>query len=141
MAPMEARILEPDMIPRAETCFEPDLPTLLANGVALGETDVAIRAAPAARRVRCVSCGAAFVASGPTAYADDEPLCDVCVFEHDAQLAMVLAAVSVLRAFGSGEPSQDDAQAALDLLGFARLYETFADRYGPRREPQHPVGS
>ena len=138
---MEARTVEPAMMPRLETCFEPDLPTLLANGVVAGETDVAIRASPEARTVRCDSCGSTFVASGPVAYADDEPLCDVCVFEHDAQLAMVLAAVSVLRAHGSGEPSAVDAQAALDLLGFARLYETFAGRYGPRREPQHPVGS
>lgn len=138
MAPMESHVMEaPAVFQRIETQLEGDVPLHLLPGVGTSESDVVIRAPQQASTVRCDSCKSRFVAGGPTAYASDEPLCDVCVFEHDAQLAMVLAAVSVLRAFGSGEPTEADAQAALDLLGFARLYETFADRYGPRREPQH----
>lgn len=83
-------------------------------------------------------CGEPFSATGPTAYAGDAPLCDRCVFQHDAQLAMVLAAVSVLRVYGANEPSVADSEAALDLLSFARLYDAFAASHGPRREPERP---
>ncbi|MDA8016480.1 MAG: hypothetical protein MPN21_03440 [Thermoanaerobaculia bacterium] len=98
-----------------------------------------IRATEDVQPVCCDSCGTAFASGGPMAFASDRPLCDRCVFDRDAQLAMVLAAVSVLRAFGSAKTSDLDAQAALDLLRFARLYETFAGRHGSRREPELPA--
>jgi hypothetical protein len=129
-APMAIRLPDPSCAPH--------LPTRVATLPADGEKEVVIRAAQASEPVRCDSCRSLFLSAGPTAYADDAPLCDRCVFEHDAQLAMVLAAVSVLRAFGSEAPSPADQQAALDLLGFARLYETFAAQHGPRREPEMP---
>ena len=142
MAPMESPTMEtPVPFQQIEARRVGDVPLHLRPAVGADEVDVVIRAPQEAATVRCDRCGTRFDAGGPTAYAGHQPLCDVCVFEYDAQLAMVLAAVSVLRAFGSGEPNEAEAQAALDLLRFARLYETFAERYGPRREPQLPVGS
>lgn len=124
-----------------DVCCAPDMPTRWVTTAAADETEVVIRAEWGSRRVRCCRCDAGFDAAGPTAFADDRPLCDACVFEFDAQLAMVLAAVSVLRAFGSGQPTEGEAQVALDLLAFSRLYETFAAKHGPRREPQLPTPS
>lgn len=110
--------------------------------VAADELDVVIRVDDSAGlEVRCSACGESFVGGGPTAFADRRPLCDRCVFDHDAQLAMVLAAVSVLRAFAAPQPSEADRQAALDLLRFARLYDAFAAKHGTRREPQLPMPS
>lgn len=129
-APMAIRLTDPRCVP--------EIPAHRATTAANGEKEVVIRAANAERPVRCDVCGKKFSATGPTAFADDEPLCDLCVFEHDAQLAMVLAALSVLRAFGSDDPSPADREAALDLLAFARLYDAFAANYGPRREPHLP---
>lgn len=131
----------PITIRMAETNGSPDLPAHLATSSATDEAKVVIRAADGSRTVSCDACRTVFLAAGPTAYADDRPLCDACVFEHDAQLAMVLAAVSVLRAFGASEPSTADMQSAVDLLGFARIYETFAAKHGPRREPRLPSSS
>ena len=141
--PAALQVPEPCCEP--EIC-SPDRPARLAVGGSADEVDVVIRAANSAadgRMVSCDTCGTRFVAAGPTAYSSDRPpgnpLCDACVFDHDVQLAMVLAAVSVLRAFGSAEPSEADAQAALDLLSFARIYEAFAEKHGPRREPSLPA--
>lgn len=130
-APLAIRLPDPSLAPH--------LPARLATLLATREKEVVIRVAEMTEPVRCDSCRTQFLAAGPTAFANDAPLCDRCVFEHDAQLAMVLAAVSVLRAFGVVDPSELDQQAALDLLGFARLYETFAVQHGPRREPELPT--
>lgn len=140
-----SEFLSEDVPAEAQSQTQPAWQELLSapSAVATDELDVVIRADDSAgREVRCSACGETFAGGGPTAYADRRPLCDRCVFDHDAQLAMVLAAVSVLRAFAASEPSAADQQAALDLLRFARLYETFAAKHGgARREPQLPMPS
>ena len=78
---------------------------------------------------------AAETGSGPVGYRDEEPLCDLCLFEEAPELGMVLALVAVVRAYASIRPaSADEHREALNELGFfARMYELFAAKSGPMR--------
>ncbi len=74
--------------------------------------------------------------AGPVGHFDDQPICDLCLLEGSHELAMVLALVAVVRAYGSVEVASDaERREALDELGaFARVYEHFAAKSGsPRR--------
>lgn len=84
----------------------------------------------------CVRCGARFRAAGPTGHADGEPICDLCLLECEEELGMVLALVSVVRAYASSlYGSPEEHWAALEEVGaFARIYERVAAaRSGPGR--------
>lgn len=84
---------------------------------------------------RCARCRVRFSAAGPTGYAEDSPICDMCLLEGSQDLGMVLALVAVVRAFGAVQPaSRADYDEALSELGaFARIYESFAVKSGPPR--------
>ncbi len=94
-----------------------------------------IRIPRPAGSARCVRCRVRFSAAGPTGYAEDLPICDMCLLEGSQQLGMVMALVAVVRAFGTVRPSNHgDYQDALGELGaFARIYERFAAKSGPPR--------
>lgn len=87
----------------------------------------------------CDECSGEFVAAGPTGYRADRPLCDRCVFELSPQLGMVLALISATRSFGQLSRRAGDA-AAGELVAFARVYETFVAKHGPRRDSVLPAG-
>ncbi len=94
-----------------------------------------IRVPQPAGTARCARCRVQFSAAGPTGYAEDSPICDMCLLEGSQELGMVLALVAVVRAFGRVKPSSHgDYRDALNELGaFARIYETFAAKSGPPR--------
>ncbi len=94
-----------------------------------------IRIPVPAGEVRCARCRALFSAAGPTGYAEDSPICDMCLLEGCQELGMVLALVAVVRAFGRVRPSgHGDYREALNELGaFCRIYEQFAAKAGPPR--------
>lgn len=73
--------------------------------------------------------------AGPVGYLDEEPVCDRCLLHNCAELGMVIAVIAVTRDYGAFEPqSEAEWLAALAELGaFARIYERFALRSGPRR--------
>ncbi len=73
--------------------------------------------------------------AGPVGYRDEDPICDRCLLDHCVELGMVIALVSLTREYGALEPeSEEEWRAALAELGaFARIYERFALRSGPRR--------
>ena len=83
----------------------------------------------------CARCRVRFSAAGPTGYAEDSPICDMCLLEGAPELGMVMALVAVVRAFGGVRPSSHgDYREALNELGaFCRIYERFAAKAGPAR--------
>ena len=103
--------------------------------LALGEVLYSIRAPEAPEEVECGSCGTRFLAAGPTGYADDDPICDLCMLVASEELGMVLALVAVVRAFAA--PPYEKSKhywAALGEVGaFGRIYERVAARSGPPR--------
>ena len=101
---------------------------------AVGEPVYGIRAAPG-REVACAACGRRFAGSGPIGHRDGEPLCDMCLFEGDAELGMVLALVAVTRAYAAiaGKSPAEWLEPLRELGDFARVYECFAARIGPAR--------
>lgn len=94
-----------------------------------------IRIPVPAGEARCARCRVVFSAAGPTGYAEDSPICDMCLLEGSQELGMVLALVAVVRAFGGVRPSSHgDYREALNELGaFSRIYEQFAAKSGPAR--------
>ncbi len=94
-----------------------------------------IRVPQTAGEVRCPRCRVRFSATGPTGYAEDVPICDMCLLEGSQELGMVMALVAVVRAFGAVRASSyEDYQEALSELGaFSRIYERFAAKSGPPR--------
>ncbi len=94
-----------------------------------------IRVPIPAGMVRCARCRVRFSAAGPTGFAEDSPICDMCLLEGAPELGMVLALVAVVRAFGVVRPSgHGDYREALNELGaFCRIYERFAIKAGPAR--------
>lgn len=86
-------------------------------------------------RATCGLCGRRYVAAGPTGHVEDEPICDLCMLERDQQLGMVLALVAVTRSYGRGWPLDEleENNARLELMAFARIYETQAANYAPAR--------
>ncbi|RMH15640.1 MAG: hypothetical protein D6696_20115 [Acidobacteria bacterium] len=94
---------------------------------------VRVPAVPAV--VACPRCDGELIAAGPTGYADDEPICDSCLFAACQQLGMMLALASVSRTYAIAAAAEPrERRAALAELGaFARIYERFAARHAPLR--------
>jgi hypothetical protein len=87
------------------------------------------------RLTSCANCGRRVMCTGPTGHRDGEVVCDWCLVEGSHELGMVLAVVSVVRAYaGVAADSPKHHMEALHELGaFARIYETFAAKSGPAR--------
>ncbi len=102
---------------------------------ALEDAPFSIRIPQPAGSARCARCRVRFSAAGPTGFAKDSPICDMCLLEGSQELGMVMALVAVVRAFGAVRTAtQEDYQEALSELGaFARIYERFAAKSGPPR--------
>ena len=94
-----------------------------------------IRIPEPAGPVACAHCHSRFTAAGPTGYAEDRVICDMCLLEGAPELGMVIALVAVVRAFGAVQPADhEDYRNALSEIGaFARIYERFAAKSGPPR--------
>jgi hypothetical protein len=90
---------------------------------------------PTPATTQCGRCGTPFEAAGPTGYADEEPICDVCFLQAERGLGMLLALVSVVRLFAVSEyHSSDEYWIALAEVGaFGRLFERIAKQSGPLR--------
>ncbi len=95
----------------------------------------AIRIPVPAGDVTCPRCGQRFQAAGPTGYAGDQPICDLCLFEGSQPLGMLLALAAVVRAFGALDSGAGEKylQASEELAAFARIYEIVAAKSGPAR--------
>ena len=90
----------------------------------------------AANRSRtCAACGEEFTGGGPLGHRDEDPVCDICLFDGCPELGMVAALISVTRAFAAiPARAADAALEALEQLGFfARVYELVAAKSGPQR--------
>ncbi len=90
---------------------------------------------PASSSWVCAACGDQDTGGGPVGHRGERPLCDRCLLEASPPLGMVMALIAVTRACGAmAAPASGDWQAALRQLGiFARVYECFAAKSGPRR--------
>ncbi len=101
----------------------------------LASGEFSIRIPEPAGQTRCGRCRTRFSAAGPTGFAEDLPICDLCLLEGSSELGMVLALVAVVRAFGTARPSnhQDYSEALTELGAFARIYDRFASKSGPAR--------
>jgi hypothetical protein len=131
--PMECRAaLQMPIAPEPE--FRPSLPTA-APRLALASSRFSIRVPPKPAIVDCELCAKAFAAKGPTGYYDERPVCDACLLEQETQLGMLMALAIFTRAYaGLAETAGDAAaEAATEMLAFARIYELFAARFGPAR--------
>ncbi len=95
----------------------------------------AIRIPSPAGEVACPRCGELFLAAGPTGYAGDQPICDLCLLEGSQPLGMLLALAAVARAFGALGPRAGHRylEASEELAAFARIYEIVAIKSGPPR--------
>lgn len=85
--------------------------------------------------LRCASCGRRASGAGPVGYRDEETVCDLCLFEGNATLGMVLALISVIRAYAalSSRAPRDLLDALGEVDTFARIYECFAAKTSPLR--------
>ncbi len=85
--------------------------------------------------VDCPRCQSSFLAAGPTGYAGEVPICDLCLLDGSYPLGMLLALVVVVRTFGAIEPAAGDKylEAQDHLAAFARIYERVAAKSGPVR--------
>lgn len=100
-----------------------------------------IRVPGEAEDIQCPRCGIDLKAAGPTGFAAEAPICDVCLLEASPHLGMVLALVAVARAHAE-LPRATHAPGywlALEELGaFVRIYDRFAAKAGPRRSLLRP---
>ena len=110
-------------------------PSLDPADLVVGMGGYSIRLARPSRSVHCPLCGRSFLASGPTGFRDEEPICDLCLLEKVEDLGVVLALAAVSRAFATSRyASRAEYDLALGELGaFARIYERVAARSGPPR--------
>ena len=82
----------------------------------------------------CAACCKQETGAGPVGYRNDEPVCDLCLLQSTHELGMVLAVISVVRAYANVRGDSEEWQRALEELGaFARVYERFAAESGPAR--------
>ncbi len=105
------------------------------SGLSLEQVEYSIRVPEDPGEAECSRCGDPFPAAGPTGYANNDPICDLCLLECEEKLGMVLALVSVARAFAvSRSEAAGEHWEALEELGvFTRVYELVATRSGPPR--------
>ena len=79
--------------------------------------------------------------AGPVGFRDDESTCDRCMLDVCTDLGLVLALVSVTRAFGAIPLKTDEAHEGLaQLAAFARVYEHIAAKKAERRGLDLPDG-
>ena len=106
-----------------------------ARAPLLAQISYSIRLPDEPGEAECARCGDEFRATGPTAHANDEPICDVCLLEAREELGMVLALVAVVRAFAADpyESAEEHWDALEEVGAFARIYEDVASRSGPVR--------
>ncbi len=129
-------------LPESERALPPPLPRLV-----LGSRLLSIRIPPKSAFVNCELCSKLFSAKGPTGYYEDRPICDRCMLEHESQLGMMLALSIFTRTYArlAAEEGPTAAEAANEMLAFARVYEYFAGRYGPPRSldfnAMNPLGT
>ncbi len=111
--------------------------------------DLAVEAAPYSIRIpvpagdtRCPRCGSRFLAAGPTGFAAEQPICDLCLLDGSPPLGMLVALAAVVRAFGAVAPEDesDYREASEELATFARVYERVAAKSGPPRTFKLPEG-
>ena len=104
-------------------------------GEAVEPGSYSIRIPQPAGPANCAACRARFPAAGPTGYAEDLLICDMCLLENAPELGMVIALVAVVRAFGTVRPTdhEDYHEALAEIGAFARIYERFAAKSGPPR--------
>ncbi len=83
----------------------------------------------------CAACGEEFTGGGPLGHRDEDPVCDLCLFDGSPELGMVTALISVTRAFAAIHARAAGAglEALEQLAFFARVYELVAAKSGPRR--------
>ncbi len=83
---------------------------------------------------QCAACGKQETGCGPVGFLDDAAICDLCLLEGSDELGMVLALISVVRAYANVRGTAEEWQSALEELGaFARIYDRFAAKTGPAR--------
>lgn len=101
----------------------------------LGSRLFSIRVPPIPDIVACELCSTPFSAHGPTGYYEERPICDRCLLEQDYQLGMLLVLSIFIRNSSelAAEPNPTGAEARIEMLAFARIYELFSARYGPPR--------
>ncbi len=90
----------------------------------------------AANRSRtCAACGKDFTGGGPLGHRGEDPVCDLCLFEGSSDLGMVMALISVTRAFATIYARVTGAwiEPLRELGTFARVYELVAAKSWPRR--------
>ncbi len=79
----------------------------------------------------CAVCRKHNTGIGPVGYSGEEPICDLCLLGESTDLGMIIAMVSVTRAYGS---IKTDGPDALNELGFfARLFHQIASKSWPVR--------
>ena len=89
----------------------------------------------------CAACGKQETGAGPVGYLDDEPICDLCLLEGSADLGLILALISVVRAFAAAGGTPEDQYYALRELGaFAKIYHLVASKSWPARIFRLPSG-
>lgn len=102
--------------------------------VAAQAAPYSIRIPSPAGEVACPRCGSFFLATGPTGFAGERPICDLCLFEASHPLGMLSALGAVVRTFGVLEPvGEEYRELSQELAAFARIYERVAAKSGPPR--------
>lgn len=106
-----------------------------ATRLVLGSCLFSIRVPPQSAIVNCELCAKPFSAQGPTGYYDDRPICDACLLEQENQLGMLMALAIFTRSYARLAATEGEAaaEAAVEMLAFARIYELFAARFCPAR--------
>lgn len=101
-----------------------------ASGRRLGLEQViySIRLPDRIGEVRCARCGTRFRAAGPTGHADELPICDLCLLECEEELGMVLALISVVRAYASMPygSAREHWEALEEVGAFSHIFERVA---------------
>ena len=90
---------------------------------------------PSPSTVPCWTCGKIFRAAGPTGFVCSQAICDGCMLMAEKGLGMVLMMIAVCRYYGALIPQSlaEEQQHREEMLAFARVYERFAERFGPSR--------
>ncbi len=94
-----------------------------------------IRIPEHATTVVCPVCSAELVASGPTGYWNETPICDVCMYKVARPLGATLSLIAVARNFARQEYKEKRTllKAAAEVCVFAELYEQWLAPLGPPR--------
>lgn len=130
------RLLTEGTLATAVAQAEPDPPALpdgQAQVIIPGEPLYSIRLVQGPGGL-CTNCGKQQTGSGPVGFCDDDPICDLCLLQGTSALGMVLAVISVIRAYANARGTAEEWQAALEEVGaFARIYERIAIKTSPPR--------